>query len=245
MSETISELVEREAAAAEAEELEPNESTEPASEPEPDEELEPAAGVAGELESSPEPPSDVAAERALDAIGKAAQQYTAKVAKIQAATPLELVECPLCPVPGYVQVPRRDDLPEHVLLAVETYLAGPDTGMRQHPNLERCDTCDGWGNMTTGSRAGMVQQPCPDCNGQGYRDKRTALELERMNGSPSSSATSSAPAPVSPAAFGEATAGAITQGGFTFVPIPGASSDPAGRIAGHPLWGLHRDAGGI
>src|SRR5581483_8660087 len=211
MSESIAELAAREAEAAELEypdeqdpdaepdELEPEPDTGP--EPDPD----------GEPDPAPEPPSDVAAERALDAIGKAADAYTKKVAKIQAATPLELVECPLCPIPGYVQVPRPPEMPEHVLLAVESYLAGPEPGMRQHPALERCDTCDGWGNMTTGARAGMIQQPCPDCNGQGYRDKRTVNELERMNGATVPVAPAPAPPVPVPAPFGEQVAGAIVQ----------------------------------
>jgi len=166
------------------------------------------------------------------------------VERVQERTSLGLVECPLCPVPGFVPVPAPPEMPEQVVLAVQSYLGGAEEHPRQHPDLERCPVCDGWGDMETGARRGDVLVKCPKCGGRGYEDKRQEQELDRM-------AAGAAPVVEAPPTFpalgslAPPAGSQITQGGYTFVPIPGASADPHGRIAGHPLWGLHRDAGGL
>lgn len=58
---------------------------------------------------------------------------------------------------------------------------------KAHPNLARCEACDGYGDMYTGSRKPSYDyQPCPECLGNGYVDvqavaaKRRAAELSAM-----------------------------------------------------------------
>jgi hypothetical protein len=43
------------------------------------------------------------------------------------------------------------------------------------PKVKRCDDCNGWGNVLTGSRVdGHVWRDCPTCNGSGFVDKQGA-----------------------------------------------------------------------
>lgn len=48
----------------------------------------------------------------------------------------------------------------------------------QSRTFERCSECDGWGRVLTGGR--MQEngiQPCPTCDGHGYRDRRAMAEV--------------------------------------------------------------------
>jgi hypothetical protein len=83
-----------------------------------------------------------------------------------------LVECELCDptIPGYhwpaeLEQPR-DDLHAH-LLDVLRQPAAPDFNQAQH--VRRCQLCDGWGVVLSGSRvAGKGQVKCQMCKGNGF-----------------------------------------------------------------------------
>ena len=246
MSPSIIEMAQAEAEQAETEY--PDTETEPVApnlppegEPAPDPEPEP------DPEPAPvEPPSDVAAEKALERITKRGDTYVRDIMKIQAETPLGLVECPLCPIPGFVSEHPDPDVDPMQRLAVMTVLGeGLPPELHQHPNYRPCEDCGALGLMKTGSkRAGFEEEPCPKCGGHG----RVDLTMERAQAD--ARAGDNFP-PVygqaQTAAVGAANGSAptITQGGHTFTMIPGGSPDPSGRLAGHPLWGLDPALGGF
>jgi hypothetical protein len=245
MSESIAELARQEAEAAEAEYPDRDEESEleTETEPEPDTDEDQEPGVPPNL--PPEEPSDAMMERIGRELDKEAQRHAKAVAKIMGDQMSDLLECPLCVTPGYVtsQPPELDDMER---LAVLSYIGeGGEPRLVQHPELYRCEFCDGWGDVETGSRRGTITVACPECDGRGYKDRRTERELAVLNGGTaqpvSPPASYNTPAP----ATGGYEPGQITQGGFTFPPTPGASPDPAGRMPGHPLWGLPHEAGGL
>src|SRR5438309_4825001 len=100
MSETATEIAEREASEAE---LEPAGEMTPDGELEPDAELEPPAELEleRERERAGEPASDADAERVLKRIERAADKYVKNVAELSGGAGLGLRECPLCPIPGF------------------------------------------------------------------------------------------------------------------------------------------------
>lgn len=242
----VTELARREAEAAEREGFERmTQAAEPdASEPSEGEPVEDEA--AEEQEAPTEPPSDVAAERALKAIDRAGDAYTRKVQAIQRETPLGLVECPLCPVPGFVSELSPTEPDPSVVEVVSEYLGlGGTPKLRPHAYFETCPTCDGQGAVATGSkRAGFLDEPCPDCTGRGYIDTRQRNELERMAANGATGAAT-LPPPTYTHPSGEWGQSTITQGGFTFVSPPGGAADQFGRLPGHPLYGQPFEAGGL
>lgn len=245
MSETITEIANREAEDAEFEpdedgepDVPPDDTPEPDEDGEPDEDTAPAAPA--------EPPSDVAAERALKQIDRAGDAYTRKVASIQRETPLGLVECPLCPIPGYVSEAGGGPPSPEQRLAVFTVLGeGLPTEYVPSPHLHKCETCDGQGFLATGSkRPGKADVDCHDCMGSGYIDARQQAALGVVTGPTTPGLPLPAPTPYADQPTG-LHASQITQGGYSFTLVPGAAPDQHGRLAGHPLWGSPLDAGGL
>lgn len=205
---------------------------EPAPEPEP--------------EPAPEPPSDKVAEDASRALEKMADAYVKRARNSGTLEVLGLTECPVCPVPGFVpDVPGLGMPAEHKTFLLELLGAEPAPVQAPHPHLERCELCDGLGFLDTGSRRqGYTELDCEVCGGKGYVDKRHAKALEDAR--PPNYLTGELPPPLYPVpAPAPVAAGTVTQGGHVFFPTPGGSSDPYGRIAGHPLWGQPHEAGGF
>lgn len=85
------------------------------------------------------------------------------------------VICPLCEGHGLMyepQTPEEGAQMRSFLLA----LVGETTieELHDHPTFHRCDTCEGFGKVRTGSRVqGQEALPCPDCNGQGHSGGRS------------------------------------------------------------------------
>jgi hypothetical protein len=245
MTETIAEMARREADEAERETDEPGEpgeTDEPGEATAPDEPDAPA--VPPNL--PPGPPSEAAIDRAVKELDKASDAYVRKVTTIQARTPLGLIECPLCPVPGFVPDTPIGDVPPEQRLAVMSVLGeGLPVEQRQSEHLRTCDTCDGLGMLATGSRRpGFAETMCEACQGNGFIDSRHERAALDVAPPPQVMAPPSGyplPAPV----LASPTPGQVTQGGYSFSPTPGGSADPYGRMPGHPLWGQPIDAGGI
>jgi hypothetical protein len=238
MSETVAELVNREAAQAERDDDETTEPAAPNLPPEPDEPPEDPAPSG--------PPSEAAIERALKQIDKAGDAYVKKIDGIQTVAQLGLVECPLCPIPGFVsEMPPPEHDPAQVE-AITNYLGltGPPSYV-QSPNHTTCTACDGLGALATGSRRdGFRDVQCEECMGNGYIDLRHRAEMNGLH-SPTGHLVT-LPAYAAPAAVPEPMApGLVSQGGYQFTLSPGGASDPVGRIAGHPLWGMPAEAGGF
>jgi len=83
-----------------------------------------------------------------------------------------LVPCELCDplIPGFHWPPEveqpRDDLHAHLLDVLRTPSA-PEYQQAQH--VRRCQLCDGWGRVLSGSRvAGKGEVACQMCKGQGF-----------------------------------------------------------------------------
>lgn len=87
------------------------------------------------------------------------------------------VICPLCEGHGLMyepQTPEEGAQMRSFLLS----LVGETTPeeLHDHPNYHRCDTCDGYGKVRTGSRvANQEALNCPDCNGQGHTGGKSAV----------------------------------------------------------------------
>jgi hypothetical protein len=245
MSETIVEMARREAEEAEREAFERMEvDAEADAETEADAEEAPYLGPESDVD--PEPPSDKAIERALTMIEKAGDAYVKKVTTIQARTDLGLVECPLCPVPGFVSDPAPPEFDPAQLDAVRNYL-GLDAppAYQANQNYSACATCDGWGMVATGSkRPGYTDAECPDCLGKGYRDTRFDQALADTR-SPLAPGAFPPPAFMPPDQPTGLKPSRIFQGGIEFELIPGGAPDQHGRLAGHPMWGMPIEQGGL
>lgn len=183
-----------------------------------------------------EPASDALMEQIGKQLDKEGDRHAKAVARIMGDSMGDLVTCPLCITPGYVTVvppPDFDPYQRQAVLAAMGDDADPE--LRPHPNRRRCSTCDGWGDLTTGSRKNTTAvDGCPTCMGNGWID--SAAEQAMRDAQP-------LPAPLG--APGVTSPSQVTQGGYTFALSPGGSSDPAGRLAGHPLWGLPAETGGV
>jgi len=213
-------------------------------EPEGDDDTDPDA------EPEPEPeqpiPTEAALERAVREVERAGDSYVEHVQAIQHEAELGLVECPLCPVPGFVPEMPMLDIPPDQRMAVLTVMGeGLGVTAPDHPTLHRCQGCDGWGLLTTGSRRTEFQtSPCPRCGGNGYMDDALlqAQADARLSSGLPPDADQLPPAPAQNHAVPTPT---VTQGGHTFPVVLGGALDQFGRMAGHPLWGQPIEAGGL
>lgn len=62
------------------------------------------------------------------------------------------------------------ELPENGVTCPTCGLGIVDVEMRNDPEAERCEQCNGLGRTLTGSLVpGNADRVCPGCNGQGYR----------------------------------------------------------------------------
>ena len=197
---TIKEKFEAEAARAEAEnpdepETEPTEPTEP--EPEP---------------TDPEPSEDEAEEAAAQERADEEARVKAADARTDAQTQRLFDQA----VGGFrealTEVFGVKDLEPSQTPGVIGFLLPGFTEQKSHSDYTRCQTCNGYGDVLTGStKAGNETQPCPDprCKGRGYWQKASAPP----------------PAPPTPVA-------ALT--GPTAYDQPGANG--AGEYAEAPAW---------
>jgi len=245
MGSTISELVAREAEEAERDDDATEPGAEPEAEPTPD--TEPGAEPAPAAVPAPEPPSEAQLERAMKAIEKAGDRYTKSIQQIQEGVDLGLVECPLCPVPGFVsELPPPEGFDPTQVQVVLTYLGvGPTRAYKQAPHLGPCPDCDARGFWATGSqREGYTDVQCDTCLGSGFVDTRhlQALAPAAPMTPPEGAAPYLTIAPDMPTGLQPSQ---VSQGGHTFQLVPGAASDQHGRLPGHPLWGQPIEMGGI
>lgn len=200
-----------EAEAAEAEN--PDEETvEPIEPDEPDEEEQ------ADEEEPPAEPSSLATVQEIDKALTAEQKRHAKaLAKALGPQWADFEQCPLCQVDGYAMAYGAGEIgPEQraAILAVMGDADVPD--YKDHPTEGRCDTCDGWGEMTNGSRReGQGLSACPDCFGTGHKGK--VVPQPNVFTLPQTA----------------------EQGAWQPPPPPSAPNvDTWGRPMGHPDWGL-------
>lgn len=80
------------------------------------------------------------------------------------------VICPFCEGHGLMYEPQTPE-EQSQLRGFILQVAGEATPeeLHDHPTYHRCETCEGFGKVRTGSRvAGQEALNCPDCNGQGH-----------------------------------------------------------------------------
>lgn len=182
---------------------------------------EPAAAADDDADTEQEqPPSAEEMERIFTALDKQARKHRDKVADLAGPLFADLAECPLCQpqAPGYYlhTLPAPEAIERAA--AIHEILAGSgEPKYREATSTERCDACDGWGLVLSGSRDPNHRTiPCQGCQGTGHKPKLQPAQ-------PPQPAAEWSPPPQPTAA-------------------PGAAEgmpDVYGRPYGHPHYGLH------
>lgn len=180
MNDAITEMIEREAAAAEAE-----------SPDEPEALLE----VEAESDAPAEPASDAQMEEIGKQLDAEAKRHGKQVAKIMGDSMGDLVTCPLCVTPGFVTViPPEDFDPEQREAVMLAMGENQSPQLQHHPRFTTCDLCDGLGVLETGARNELnYTVNCERCQSRGYVDpQEIATQAQAMR-------DATAPAPPPPA----------------------------------------------
>ena len=89
-----------------------------------------------------------------------------------------LQPCPRCAddFPGLIWQPAiKQVLPETRAAVMVSMGEDPDPTLNQDPRASRCDRCDGWGRVSTGSRVHRQDKlECTECKGRGWIGPRAA-----------------------------------------------------------------------
>lgn len=178
------------------------------------------AATGDDREAAPPPPSEQELEAIFGRLEKQAAKHREKVADLAGPLLGDLAPCPLCQpqAPGFYlpHVPEPEASQRAAYVAeVLTGASAPD--YQDAKTVERCDDCDGWGVVRSGSRAPEHRTvPCPTCSGTGHKAKVAPPP--------------SAPAPPEwqPPPQPTATDGAVQAGAV----------DQWGRPSGHPHFGI-------
>jgi len=158
-----------------------------APEPEPDDdeegdEQEPTVPSEGQ----PEPLTEARAEAILKALEREASRHAREVEKRAGPMFSDLTPCPCCTgmpgTPGFIVAELPYEQAEVRRMIVAQALgatAGPE--YPADPDREMCTTCDGLGLLRTGSKvAAQEALPCRACNGQGWKQKLTPVQVPPM-----------------------------------------------------------------
>lgn len=157
---------------------------EPEPEPEPDDgeddsdDAEADADDGGEPEPEPEPESEPAGpspeqmEKGFDKVAKGAKRYVSLVASVAEDLGQPLLQCPVClpQIPGFVFDPSQVPLAQAQLDGIKDLLGeSHQPVLKQSPDAEPCNRCDGWGRLLTGSNVPNQQIiQCKVCRGRGW-----------------------------------------------------------------------------
>lgn len=230
------EIAEREAAAAEAEnpDAEPAEPIEGDPDPEPEPEPDPT-----------EPSSQTVVEDYEKKMKSEATRHENALAKLHPDTWDKFAMCPLCIGEGFLEPIKPGEQPEELWEAI-TVMAGrfSTNELESAPFAEVCETCKGKGMVLTGAQNETnYALPCRTCAGYGWLDvgpfaPGVQLPPNRKQAPPQPVTLAAVPqypnAPVEP----------YPDSAIEFVPFAGGVNDPYGRPAGHPRWGMPTDANG-
>jgi hypothetical protein len=82
--------------------------------------------------------------------------------------------CPLCESEGFLAPWPEHAMPEEQWMACQAYAGQAGTPEYvASTQFYRCDTCDGWGEVSTGARKETTSHiGCPTCSGYGYRNRQ-------------------------------------------------------------------------
>ena len=155
-------------------------------------------------------------EKQIKAMGNESARHEKRVREILGEGHEDWTDCPLCPIPGFVP-PFDSEGPDADAIrgAVAAYFDGGELPYPESTESEVCPTCEGWGQVKTGSKApNHAAKICTPCGGNGWVMKQT-----------NTNAAAYVPVP----------------GEVTVYPQPDANGQGAPDVFGRP-WG-HRDYG--
>lgn len=170
-------------------------------------------------EPQPEALSEKEIEKRFASIEKRATTWRNTVSDVLGELAQDLEPCPRCLpfAPGFILPASIQPLEDEQKLAVKLSigeLAPPD--LRQDAEAMRCERCDGYGDVLTGSRKeSQKMAKCLNCDGRGWIGPR--LDKVRQH---------------QPAAV------AIDNGDAHAAPEPPPATDPWGRFPDDPLYGV-------
>lgn len=125
--------------------------------------------------------------------------------------------CPLCEAEGFMLPWPAGTMPDEQVEAVKA-LAGVDgqADLRQATTMQRCETCDGWGEVLSGAQKEQTRAVgCPSCQGYGY--------------------VPTAPPPIAIPNYTQPPAAPMPQPSY---PENAGPADAWGRPAGHAHYGI-------
>jgi hypothetical protein len=152
-------------------------------EPTPDEEdeanEEDGMPIGGTDEPEPEQPqglSEKDLEKTFAKLDREAQRHKGRIEEIMGEDAAMLVPCVLCEplMPGFVMPSPKT--PER-FPAVRAFMGDAEPqAWEQDPNTRTCQTCDGMGEVKTGSKVqSQTTLVCTDCGGKGWQGQRPAV----------------------------------------------------------------------
>lgn len=187
-------------------------------EPETDEELA-AAEEEAELEDASTPTEEQIAKAMADAekrnadildkLDREAQRHRNRLAEILEEDILSCVPCELCRADPAGWIDMSTPIPDEVKQRVRIQIGDREPeNWQPDPDSQRCATCDGQGEVVSGSRkTGQTELVCLDCNGRGWVDRG---EMRRRVGRPATVlaapvqvAVSNGPAEVKPSGYSD------------------------------------------
>jgi hypothetical protein len=119
------------------------------------------------------------AEKLMKQLNRSAENYAKRVIDLLGGDLTGWQACPLCAegLPGF-RVPRMPD-PEYLAQVKVAIGEDPDPDLPNDGYSRRCESCDGWGKVQTGSRVTTQKAAqCHDCAGRGW----IAVGTERAGG---------------------------------------------------------------
>jgi hypothetical protein len=107
-------------------------------------------------------------EKVFDRLGKEAKRHRDRLSEIMADDATLLIACPLCDplIPGFIM--PTPDVPERFPAVREFMGESPASELSDDPRSMRCEVCDGFGQVATGSRTEAHKaMVCEACKGMG------------------------------------------------------------------------------
>jgi len=239
MTETIAELVEREALEAEQDDETPGlEPDEPATEP--------------ETETTEHEARVTEAEQKIDLAEREKKlrqedgRHENALKRIYGDEFAEHAYCPLCLGQGFLTPIPAGGQPDEVWDAIVALSGRTPAATYEHPGeLVTCDRCRGHGQVATGAlNEHNAVIPCQRCDGRGYFNTEDPVHRGRLGLAPP------APAPAPLPTFAPYQPPASVANGASLDPPAGwyaagkIGADPWDRWPGHPRYGIDPETGG-
>ena len=166
------------------------------------------------------PPTEKEIEQAQEKLAKEATRHANRLSEIMGEDAQTLATCPLCEplMPGFLWTEHITD--DRRAASLEMLGASRMLDLKQDPDTEMCDVCNGYGETLTGSPVpGKEFKLCGKCSGNGYATKEQTIAWSTMH-------------PAATIAVGSTTLDASPQAVMAMPPI-----DTWGRPIGQEFYG--------